>query len=358
MSPINMILLILFLTSTLETAISKDVNNNDNRQIEYTKRSSHEQSLLEYTKGKKKKRTQKTKEFSTQVRGWSQDCGCLKGTKILTVKKLPIKCACMFHDYDKERAPGEGESITTVMNTFKRIRILNVKEAEKKILADIKLSSQWEDARIRITFPNNESKILITKYSPQNSLFPIWMAPRSLKGRFSNDKWKFYFLNSFSGDETLVEMRASGHLEFPCNFNFTNFPFDLNHCSVPLTRESSGEIKEFLDPKNKKIEYFESTVFSAFDVSIKLYEETINDTNEFSSDFGFNIAIERRISSYVLQYYLPCASIVFVSSISFIIPLTAIPGRISLVVTLFLTLVNLIIENEVRFVGGKMKKVL
>ena len=75
----------------------------------------------------------------------------------------------------------------------------------------------------------------------------------------------------------------------------------------------------------------------------------MNEIENAKNELGFNIDIERGISSYVIEYYLPCASIVAGSAVSFIIPLTAIPGRVSLVVTLFLTLTNLIIQHEVSF---------
>ena len=64
---------------------------------------------------------------------------------------------------------------------------------------------------------------------------------------------------------------------------------------------------------------------------------------------SFVIAVEtkRQISRYVLQYYLPSITIVVASSFSFIIPLSAIPGRVALVVTQFLTLTNIFIHQQV-----------
>ena len=91
----------------------------------------------------------------------------------------------------------------------------------------------------------------------------------------------------------------------------------------------------------------EETDVAAFDVHITLYGNIFNETKTISNKFGSNMDVKRRILPYLIQYYLPCASIVAVSSASFIIPLTAIPGRVSLVVTLFLTLTNLIIQHEV-----------
>ena len=50
---------------------------------------------------------------------------------------------------------------------------------------------------------------------------------------------------------------------------------------------------------------------------------------------------------YLLKYYLPCIAIVTVTQISFYIPPDAIPGRIALLVTQFLTLTNLFISEQV-----------
>ena len=110
----------------------------------------------------------------------------------------------------------------------------------------------------------------------------------------------------------------------------------------------SGEFREVLDQQNNTDAYSSSSI-AAFNLYLTLFGNKMNKIENARNDFGFNIEIERSISSYVIEYYLPCASIVAVSSVSFIIPLTAIPGRVSLVVTLFLTLTNLIIQHEVSF---------
>ena len=47
--------------------------------------------------------------------------------------------------------------------------------------------------------------------------------------------------------------------------------------------------------------------------------------------------------SFYVKYYIPCGAIVLVSQLGFFIPVTAIPGRVSLLITLFLSLINLLI---------------
>ena len=320
-------------------SVSQDVNNKGTHQVGYTKSSSKN---LDGKKGKKKKM-----DWKKQMRRWNKECGCLNGTKILTQNKLPIKCACISRAYDKEWAPGGGGMDTMVTNTFHVIKVLDLNEADKTISSSIKAYSDWEEGRINTKFPNKESKILITRVSPKHRSFSIWAPTRSLNGEISKAEWTFYFLNSFSDDETIVEGRLSATIKSPCNLDFTDFPFDKNECDVNITSKLSGELREILVQQKTKNEYFSHNAADGLDIFITLLGKTINDTDTITNDFGFRIEIKRMISSYVIQYYLPCASIVAVSSISFIIPLTAIPGRVSLVVTLFLTLSNLIIQNEV-----------
>ena len=63
--------------------------------------------------------------------------------------------------------------------------------------------------------------------------------------------------------------------------------------------------------------------------------------------FGVEVEMKRQLSGYIYQYYLPSITIAIASSISFIIPLTAIPGRVALVGTQFLTLTNIFIHQMV-----------
>ena len=65
------------------------------------------------------------------------------------------------------------------------------------------------------------------------------------------------------------------------------------------------------------------------------------------TDVRVHIHLQRQWSKYVYQYYIPCITIVIATSFSFIIPLSAIPGRVALVVTQFLTLTNIFINQMV-----------
>ena len=59
------------------------------------------------------------------------------------------------------------------------------------------------------------------------------------------------------------------------------------------------------------------------------------------------IEMKRRLLPFVIQYYLPCIAIIIVSLISFLISIESLPARVSLLVTQFLTLTNILIAQQV-----------
>ena len=69
--------------------------------------------------------------------------------------------------------------------------------------------------------------------------------------------------------------------------------------------------------------------------------------NHGNNTVGISIKMSRMVNSFILKYYIPCIAIALVSEVSFVIPVTAIPGRVALLVTQFLTLINLFIYQMV-----------
>ena len=56
---------------------------------------------------------------------------------------------------------------------------------------------------------------------------------------------------------------------------------------------------------------------------------------------GFEMRLRRKIYHYIITYYLPSAMFVSVSWISFLIPPDNVPGRMAMLITVFLVLVNI-----------------
>ena len=85
--------------------------------------------------------------------------------------------------------------------------------------------------------------------------------------------------------------------------------------------------------------------------SILDYQITINDLppdethyvalNMNYSVAGFEMILQRKMSFYIVTYYLPSGLFVVVSWISFLVNPEVIPGRMTLLVTIFLVLINI-----------------
>ena len=56
---------------------------------------------------------------------------------------------------------------------------------------------------------------------------------------------------------------------------------------------------------------------------------------------GFELILRRKVSHYIITCYLPSGMFVIVSWISFLIPPDIVPGRMTLLITVFLVLVNI-----------------
>ena len=81
-----------------------------------------------------------------------------------------------------------------------------------------------------------------------------------------------------------------------------------------------------------------------FDLSLEMSESTTlidEDTNETYSYSGFTIIMERSATRFYITIYLPTFLLTIASFIGFLIPVEMVPGRMALLVTIFLMLVNI-----------------
>ena len=71
------------------------------------------------------------------------------------------------------------------------------------------------------------------------------------------------------------------------------------------------------------------------------YKYVSTDTNETFSRSGFTLILERSPTPFFMNIYLPTALLTVSSFIGFLIPVEVVPGRMALLVTTFLMLVNI-----------------
>ena len=150
----------------------------------------------------------------------------------------------------------------------------------------------------------------------------------------------------FSGDFPIVFSNINWSLTISCPFNSSDFPFDKSTCTLVIRFRSIDA--SFGTSKITAIESVEQTDMDGFKIGLSQIG-TINTSwgSINITQMRVDIILERQVSKYIYQYYMPCIAIVIATSFSFIIPLSAIPGRVALIVTQFLTLTNIFINQMV-----------
>ena len=148
-----------------------------------------------------------------------------------------------------------------------------------------------------------------------------------------------------AADYNLLYSQAT-HITFICPMHFDKFPLDTQSCKFQVGSYSYDDTQMTFATKAAKYDS-KDTNSIALDYAIVIKPLSKKDSillfdglGNFSLA-GFEMVLDRYVSTYIITYYLPSGLFVIVSWISFLIPMDVIPGRMALLVTRFLVLVNI-----------------
>ena len=151
--------------------------------------------------------------------------------------------------------------------------------------------------------------------------------------------------NALNDNQTLVQYSMEAKSMVYCGFYLSRYPLDHQQCLFRFGSKAN-DMKFVLYDLNNTFHKEMKYQAVEFEIDITFSEDLQNEKGP-TAPVGFDIKMDRVISPFIFKCYLPCVAIVAASSISFIIPLRAIPGRVALMVTQFLTLTNLFIYTMV-----------
>ena len=127
-------------------------------------------------------------------------------------------------------------------------------------------------------------------------------------------------------------------------------PSNLNHKIYLTFQKCWFRIRSYSHTRDQMAfqlhEFIDETQGSAtvLDYHVKLTKLDDHNTtsleNKVYSNVGFMIELQRYSSKYFINYYVPSIIFVVVSWVSFMIPPDNVPGRMGLLVTLLLVLIN------------------
>ena len=219
----------------------------------------------------------------------------------------------------------------------------------------------WADSRVNANFSGSDSDAIIILYNGKQSHPPIWnpfsflYIPESTSKTNTYESTKIkhvkiylsqsYSFGRFPPNTTLISSSIDERIVMTCvdDVTYSYFPHDIHNCKL---RMKSYYVNATMDVNIKKGNEKLSRPhnLAGFKISNSKIPETKIKRSSSSgieyTQFGVAMKFERRFGDYFYKYFLPCMLIVTASSLSFIIPLSALPGRVALLVTLFLTLTN------------------
>ena len=212
---------------------------------------------------------------------------------------------------------------------------------------------RWTDPEIKAKF--NDSKLIESGISLSLAMVDeIWMPGfylynvsdyKAFKDSIQITTLQVYAGNAFNDNQTLVEYRMEAKAMIYCGFLLSRYPLDHQQCLFRFGSKAN-DMRFILFDVNNTFHKEMSYQAVEFEIDISFRDNLTNEIGP-TTPVGFDIGMDRVISPFIFKCYLPCCAIVAASSISFIIPLRAIPGRVALMVTQFLTLTNLFIYQMV-----------
>ena len=295
------------------------------------------------------------KNMSPNIEQWKKQMIENSGCPFVSTDQMLVTNVCLMPYYRSNEAPFQHLHNNTQVNIdLKEVHVLEINEKKNKLTIKISQDLQWLEPRIKANFSEVETESI--KLSSEN-FFQIWQPDIDL---YSTNllEWESLYapklykdivvLSDFNNPNNFSKLSAwkDWKATMYCEFDFSSFPFDSHVCDFSQIADNISTTRVFYFPQDTINMDHDA---SGFNVLISHVGSFADGPPNGSDRIGFNITLKRIVSPYIYKYYLPCAAIVVVSQISFAIPISSIPGRVSLVVTQFLTLTNIFIYQMVSY---------
>merc|ERR1719244_936999 len=273
-------------------------------------------------------------------------------------KKLPW---CLPKNYDKKKPPFLFDDEGNTMNIHYAFSIREVSEvidSEQTLEIPMYFTVAWTDDRLvvdqghrawkkSITGPVNES----TEDAETLKLF--WKPNLEIYGL--QEFKKHNILSEMAGlrisRSKVITFDIKVTIVISCQMDFSDYPFDDHTCffqvgSYFYDKNSVTCTSEFHDPKSKSNILERNLQHSVSFKKLRRSQGVVKLQSGEDAACGFEVWLRRKHEPLIYQIYIPCCLFVMVSWISFIIDPKVIPGRMSLLVILFLVIIN--VFNNVR----------
>ena len=162
----------------------------------------------------------------------------------------------------------------------------------------------------------------------------------------------------------MFDLWTESYANINCDMDFSLYPFDTQKCDYVI--QSITKNKSYQGPLTVNTPLHHTLTGTSFQVFDTIIDRSgaIDHTEKFDLSFvelgekelsesypitGFRVELARSPAPFYTNTYLPTGLLTIASFIGFVIPVEIVPGRMALLVTTFLMLVN--IKSTERTVG-------
>ena len=275
--------------------------------------------------------------------------------------------ACLPPDYSKFELPNP-HGVNPVRIELLIQEVLNINNKDHSITFSCYYNMYWKDNRIRFSSDYGKNELSKDQVKGPNS--NSTMKPNvcgQMNPNMLEDLWvpnaMIYNLKSFEAMSVLDKSHSlwitadrsllysiAAHITFICPMNYHKFPFDTQTCKFQIGSYSYDDSQMTFTTLSANFDgKSENSIPLNYAINIRnLSAEDsilILDGSGNFSVAGFEVILDRHVSTFIFTYFLPSGLFVVISWVSFLIPFHVIPGRMILLLILFLVLVN--IHNNV-----------
>eukprot|EP00112_Aurelia_sp_Birch-Aquarium-sp1_P018049 Seg425.4 transcript_id=Seg425.4/GoldUCD/mRNA.D3Y31 product="Gamma-aminobutyric acid receptor subunit rho-1" protein_id=Seg425.4/GoldUCD/D3Y31 len=224
-----------------------------------------------------------------------------------------------------------------------------VDETSLTLGMDFYLRHWWKDPRL-----NFGSEVFNYNGDPSDMIwvpdtfFPNAVEAKSHKTLTTNTRTKF-------GPYGQVYVSTRMTLKTFCKMRLERYPFDIQTCRVQLESYSytGRELRLSWRPKGPQVEYLEDHVqLSGYElVNIKGVTKNVHYiTNETFQALEAEVKVKRTFTYHLYSGYMPSCLLVVLTWGTFWIPARAVPARVTLIVTNFLTTIFVIQQEGLKII--------
>ena len=286
------------------------------------------------------------------------------GCPFIDSRQLLVRNVCLMPNYQSNELPNNDEFGTTKVDIYlHEAKVLEIDEKKDNIRVKLSQLMEWGEPRIRANFAAASKEVPQIKLASK-SVKSLWYPDLDMYTKDLED-WKSLYhpllfqeivvtkdafldqkVNQKKHNGSSIHVWKDWVATIYCKFDFSSFPLDTQYCTFRQMGTSETILPILYPSLNIENWFYKAGGFEIRIDPVKSFKgnNVISHPNKTTEEIGFNITLQRIVQPYLYQYYFPCIAIVIVSQISFIIPISAIPGRVALVVTQFLTLTNIFIH--------------